>query len=298
MTFPAILFLEDGTVCKGLGFGNQSLSVGEIVFNTSMSGYQEIITDPSYAKQIIAFTHPHIGNTGTNPEDNESENIYASGVVIKDLPSHYSNWRATESLESFLESKKAIGIANVDTRQLTAKLRDHGSLKACIVPDSHDALESAKKAIEQFSGLEGLDLAKEVTTEKSYQWDEGTWPNYQDVSSDRQIVAIDFGIKKNILRLLKKHVGNVTVVNAQISFDELKDFTKGFVKTQMAQYGQLNPEEKDLEDIVQRVLGNQDEAKRLQEQLMSQKLLNFYKGNITFKVKEVNYEEFVKEVYK
>ena len=104
MTFPAILFLEDGTVYKGLGFGNQSLSVGEIVFNTSMSGYQEIITDPSYAKQIIAFTHPHIGNTGTNPEDNESENIYASGVVIKDLPSHYSNWRATESLESFLES--------------------------------------------------------------------------------------------------------------------------------------------------------------------------------------------------
>ena len=219
MTFPAILFLEDGTVYKGLGFGNQALSVGEIVFNTSMSGYQEIITDPSYAKQIIAFTHPHIGNTGTNPEDNESENIYASGVVIKDLPSHYSNWRATESLESFLESKKAIGIANVDTRQLTAKLRDHGSLKACIVPDGHDALESAKKAIEQFSGLEGLDLAKEVTTEKSYQWDEGTWPNYQDVSSERQIVAIDFGIKKNILRLLKKHVGNVTVVNAQISLD-------------------------------------------------------------------------------
>ena len=221
MTFPAILFLEDGTVCKGLGFGNQSLSVGEIVFNTSMSGYQEIITDPSYAKQIIAFTHPHIGNTGTNPEDSESENIYASGVVIKDLPSHYSNWRATESLESFLESKKAIGIANVDTRQLTAKLRDHGSLKACIVPDGYDALESAKKAIEQFSGLEGLDLAKEVTTKNSYQWDEGTWPNYEEVSNNRQIVAIDFGIKKNILRLLKQHVGNVTVVNAQISFDEL-----------------------------------------------------------------------------
>ena len=221
MTFPAILFLEDGTVYKGLGFGNQSLSVGEIVFNTSMSGYQEIITDPSYAKQIIAFTHPHIGNTGTNPEDNESENIYASGVVIKDLPSHYSNWRATESLESFLESKKAIGIANVDTRQLTSKLRDHGSLKACIFPDGHVALESAKKAIDQFTGLQGLDLAKEVTTEKPYKWDEGTWPNYQDVSSERQIVAIDFGIKKNILRLLKKHVGNVTVVNAQISFDKL-----------------------------------------------------------------------------
>ena len=221
MTFPAILFLEDGTVCKGLGFGNQSLSVGEIVFNTSMSGYQEIITDPSYAKQIIAFTHPHIGNTGTNPEDNESENIYASGVVIKDLPSHFSNWRATESLESFLEKKEAIGIANIDTRSLTAKLRDHGSLKACIAPDGPDALELAKKAIDEFSGLEGLDLAKKVSTKNSYQWDEGTWPNFEEVSNDRQIVAIDFGIKKNILRLLKKHVGNVTVVNAQISFDEL-----------------------------------------------------------------------------
>ena len=221
MTFPAILCLEDGTVFKGKGFGIQSLSVGEIVFNTSMSGYQEIITDPSYAKQIIAFTHPHIGNTGTNPEDSESDKIYASGVVIKDLPSNFSNWRATESLESFLESKKAIGIANIDTRQLTAKLRDHGSLKACIAADGPNALELAKKAIDEFDGLEGLDLAKEVSTQKAYPWEDGTWPNYQEVSSEKLIVAIDFGIKKNILRLLKKHVGNVTVVNAQISFDEL-----------------------------------------------------------------------------
>ncbi|MDB9813990.1 glutamine-hydrolyzing carbamoyl-phosphate synthase small subunit [Gammaproteobacteria bacterium] len=221
MTFPAILCLEDGTVYKGLGFGNQALSVGEIVFNTSMSGYQEIITDPSYAKQIIAFTHPHIGNTGTNAEDSESENIFASGIVIKDLPKHYSNWRATESLESFLESNKAIGIANLDTRQLTAKLRDQGSFKACIAPDGPDALELATKAIDQFSGLEGLDLAKEVSTEQDYLWEDGTWPNYEEVSSERLIVAIDFGIKRNILRLLKKHVGNVMVVNAQISFDEL-----------------------------------------------------------------------------
>ena len=221
MTFPAILCLEDGTVFKGKGFGNQSLSVGEIVFNTSMSGYQEIITDPSYAKQIIAFTHPHIGNTGTNPEDSESDKIYASGVVIKDLPSNFSNWRATESLESFLESKKAIGIANIDTRQLTAKLRDHGSLKACIAADGPNALELAKKAIDEFDGLEGLDLAKEVSTQEAYPWEDGTWPNYKEVSSEKLIVAIDFGIKKNILRLLKKHVGNVSVVNAQISFDEL-----------------------------------------------------------------------------
>jgi len=221
MTFPAILVLEDGTVYQGLGFGNKALSVGEIVFNTSMSGYQEIITDPSYAKQIIAFTHPHIGNTGTNPEDNESEYVFASGVVIKDLPKNYSNWRATESLESFLETKEAIGIANIDTRQLTAKLRDHGSLKACIVPDSDDALILANNAINQFDGLEGLDLAREVSTSKAYPWEEGTWPNYQDINSERLIVAVDFGVKKNILRLLSKHVGQVKVVNAQISFEEL-----------------------------------------------------------------------------
>ena len=221
MTFPAILVLEDGTVYQGLGFGNKVLSVGEIVFNTSMSGYQEIITDPSYAKQIIAFTHPHIGNTGTNPEDNESEHVFASGVVIKDLPKNYSNWRATESLASFLETKEAIGIANIDTRQLTAKLRDHGSLKACIVADSDDALILANNAINQFDGLEGLDLAREVSTSKAYPWEEGTWPNYQDINSERLIVAVDFGVKKNILRLLSKHVGQVKVVNAQISFEEL-----------------------------------------------------------------------------
>ena len=221
MTFPAILFLEDGTVFKGKGFGNQSLSVGEIVFNTSMSGYQEIITDPSYAKQIIAFTHPHIGNTGTNPEDSESDKIYASGVVIKDLLSNFSNWRATESLESFLESKKAIGIANIDTRELTAKLRDHGSLKACITPGDKSTLSSAKEALNQFSGLEGLDLAKEVSTNKPFSWDEGTCPNYQDVKNEKLIVAIDFGVKKNILRLLRRHVGKAEVVNAQISFEDL-----------------------------------------------------------------------------
>ena len=134
MSFPAMLVLEDGSIIEGTGFGAMEPSVGEIVFNTSMSGYQEIITDPSYAKQIIAFTHPHIGNTGINDDDSESDNIFASGIVIKDLPSHYSNWRATQSLDSFLASKKTIGISNIDTRALTAKLRDHGSLKALREP--------------------------------------------------------------------------------------------------------------------------------------------------------------------
>ena len=223
MSFPAILVLEDGTVIEGTGFGAKNPSVGEIVFNTSMSGYQEIITDPSYAKQIIAFTHPHIGNTGINDEDNESSSIFASGIVIKDLPDHFSNWRATQSLNSFLESKETIGISNIDTRELTAKLRDHGSLKACIAPGDQDSLSIAQEALNQFSGLEGLDLAKEVSTKNSFLWDEGTWPNYQEVKNEQLIVAVDFGIKRNILRLLRKHVGKVRVVNAEISFDELME---------------------------------------------------------------------------
>ena len=221
MSFPAILVLEDGSVIEGVGFGAKEKAVGEIVFNTSMSGYQEIITDPSYAKQIIAFTHPHIGNTGINDEDNESDGIFASGIVIKDLPSHFSNWRATQSLENFLESKKTIGISNIDTRALTAKLRDHGSLKACISPNNADSLLKANEALNQFDGLEGLDLAKEVSTKESFSWEEGTWPNYAQTKNEKLIVAVDFGVKKNILRLLRKHVGKVKVVNAQISFEEL-----------------------------------------------------------------------------
>ena len=221
MSFPAILVLEDGSVIEGIGFGVTNPSVGEIVFNTSMSGYQEIITDPSYAKQIIAFTYPHIGNTGINDEDNESDSIFASGIVIKDLPDHFSNWRATQSLNSFLESKKTIGISNIDTRALTAKLRDHGSLKACIAPGDKDSLSIAQEALNQFGGLEGLDLAKEVSTKNSFSWDEGTWPNYQEVKNNKLIVAVDFGVKKNILRLLRKNVGKVEVVNAEITFEEL-----------------------------------------------------------------------------
>ena len=221
MSFPAILVLEDGSIIEGIGFGAKELSVGEIVFNTSMSGYQEIITDPSYAQQIIAFTHPHIGNTGINEEDNESDSIFASGIVIKDLPKHYSSWRATQSLESFLESKKTIGISNIDTRALTAKLRDHGALKACIAPGDKNSISTVTEALNQFSGLEGLDLAKEVSTQNAFSWDEGTWPNYQEVKNEKLIVAVDFGVKKNILRLLRKHVGKVKVVNAQTSFDEL-----------------------------------------------------------------------------
>ena len=221
MSFSAILLLEDGSLMEGIGFGAKETSVGEIVFNTSMLGYQEIITDPSYAKQIIAFTHPHIGNTGINDVDNESDSIFASGIVIKDLPNHYSNWRATQSLDSFLQSKETIGISNIDTRALTAKLRDHGALKACIAPGNQDSIEDAKKVLNQFNGLKGLDLAKEVSIKESFDWEEGTWPDYQEVKNEKLIVAIDFGVKKNILRLLRRHVGYVKVVNAEITFEDL-----------------------------------------------------------------------------
>jgi len=221
MSFPAILVLEDGSCLEGVGFGSTEPSVGEIVFNTSMSGYQEIITDPSYAKQIIAFTHPHIVNTGINDEDNESDSIFASGIVIKDLPYHFSNWRATQSLSRFLELKKTIGISNIDTRALTSKLRDNGSLRACIAPGNKGSLSIAQEALSKFGGLEGLDLAKQVSTKESFYWDEGTWPNYQEVKNEKLIIAVDFGVKKNILRLLRKHVGKVQVVNAEINFDEL-----------------------------------------------------------------------------
>tara|TARA_B100000953_G_C18005724_1_gene416488 strand:- start:412 stop:1536 length:1125 start_codon:yes stop_codon:yes gene_type:complete len=221
MSFPAILVLEDGSVYEGLGFGKKDLAVGEIVFNTSISGYQEIITDPSYAKQIITFTHPHIGNTGVNIEDNESDGIYASGVVIKDLPKHFSSWRATQSLEDFFIQHDSLGIANLDTRELTSKLRESGALKACIANSEDVGLVAAREAMEKFSGLEGLDLAKEVSTKNRYSWKEGAWPHYKETNDERSVVAIDFGIKKNILRLLRKHIGIVEVVNAQISFNDL-----------------------------------------------------------------------------
>ena len=221
MSFPAILVLEDGSVYEGLGFGKKDLAVGEIVFNTSISGYQEIITDPSYAKQIITFTHPHIGNTGVNIEDNESDGIYASGVVIKDLPKHFSSWRATQSLEDFFIQHDSLGIANLDTRELTSKLRESGALKACIANSEDVGLVAAQEAMEKFSGLEGLDLAKEVSTKNRYSWKEGAWPHYKETNDERSVVAIDFGIKKNILRLLRKHIGTVEVVNAQISFNDL-----------------------------------------------------------------------------
>jgi carbamoyl-phosphate synthase small subunit len=206
---------------KGKGFGLEKIGIGEVVFNTSITGYQEIITDPSYAKQIITFTHPHIGNVGTNDEDCESNGIYASGIVIKNLSMIPSSWRSQKSLEQFCAENDCIGIANIDTRELTNILREHGSLRGCIVPDSHKAGNEVDTVLKKFSGLAGLDLAKEVSTQSSYEWDEPVWNWSQKLPNDLHIVVMDYGVKRNILRLLRTHVGLVTVVNAETSFEEV-----------------------------------------------------------------------------
>ena len=221
MSFPAILVLEDGSIFDGVGFGIEKVEIGEIVFNTSMTGYQEIITDPSYKKQIITFTHPHIGNTGINDEDMESSKIHASGIVVKEFSENPSSWRSSSSLEDFLIKQNVIAISGIDTRKLTNHLRENGSMGCCIAASSKCTIDQAHKNAIDFDGLEGLDLAKEVSTSEKYIWEEGTWPDYKKTSSNINIVAYDFGIKRNILRLLAEHVGKVTVVNAQTSFDDV-----------------------------------------------------------------------------
>ena len=219
--FPAYLYLENGELYSGIGFGIKKYETAEVVFNTALSGYQEIITDPSYAKQIITFTNPHIGNTGINEEDNEASSIYASGIVIRSLTDIPSSWRSTTSLQDFLIKNNSIGISGIDTRKLVNTLRETGSQRAIIAANDSLNPKDAKKELEKFSGLGGLDLAKVVSTKDSYTWDEGVWPDFNKTSSDFHIVAIDFGIKENILRLLAEHVGKITVVNAQILIEEI-----------------------------------------------------------------------------
>lgn len=220
-TFGATLYLENGLYFKGNGFGKEKVGIGEVVFNTSITGYQEIITDPSYAKQIITFTHPHIGNVGTNLEDSESQGIYASGIVVKDLAYIPSSWRSKQSLDLFCKQNDCVGIANIDTRQLTNVLRSQGSLRGCIIPDSLRQKNQPDKIFSIFSGLAGLDLAKEVSTKSSYLWDEPVWRFEGELANDLNIVVIDFGVKRNILRLLRTYVGKVTVVNAQSTYEEV-----------------------------------------------------------------------------
>ena len=221
---PAVLALEDGTVFRGISVGARGNTTGEVVFNTAMTGYQEILTDPSYCRQIVTLTYPHVGNTGTTPEDLESSSIYAAGLVIRDLPVLHSNWRATESLGEFLTRSKVVAIAEIDTRKLTRLIRERGAQAGCIMTgeniDEADAIRAARK----FPGLKGMDLAKVVTTRRHYQWNDGTIWRVDSRSPRPQsrlhVVAYDFGIKRNILRLLADHGCRVTVVSAQTSSDQ------------------------------------------------------------------------------
>ena len=198
MSFPAILALEDGSIFHGEAFGIEKKAVGELVFNTSMSGYQEIMTDPSYNRQIITFTHPHIGNTGINKEDYESPTVFAEGFVIRDFCNLPSNHRSSENLETFLINNNSIAISNIDTRHLTNHLREKGALRSCIAPTSLCSENEAVALANDFEGLEGLDLAQVVSTKKNYKWSEGIWPNCLESSGNFHIVAYDYGIKKNI----------------------------------------------------------------------------------------------------
>lgn len=230
-TKAAVLVLEDGSVFHGRSIGADGLSVAEVVFNTAMTGYQEILTDPSYAKQMVTLTYPHIGNTGTNPEDVESANIWAAGLIIRDLPIIASNWRKTHSLQEYLVENNVQAIADIDTRKLTRILRTKGALSGCIIAGSQseekDAIEEGLAQAKNFSGLKGLDLAKEVCTKESYQWDQTSWElvdGFSTLVTDKQIyhvVAYDFGVKRNILRMLADRGCRLTVVPAQTSAKEV-----------------------------------------------------------------------------
>jgi len=218
----ALLALEDGSLFYGESIGVPGQAVGEVVFNTAMTGYQEILTDPSYARQIVTLTYPHIGNTGANPEDMESGGVYATGLVIRDLPLAHSNFRAAESLPEFMRRHELVGIAGIDTRRLTRLLREKGAQNGCILAVEKGGKldrKAALKAARAFPGLKGMDLAKVVTTRKSYMWDEGLWElgkGYAKPEPARfHVVAYDYGIKRNILRMLAARGCRLTVVPAQ-----------------------------------------------------------------------------------
>ena len=224
MRTSALLALEDGTVYHGESIGAIGQSVGEVVFNTSMTGYQEILTDPSYCRQIVTLTYPLIGNVGVNTEDEESTNIYASGLIIRDLSPVVSNWRSEEALDSYLERHNVVGLAGIDTRALTRRLRDKGAMKGCIVAGDDIDINTAIAAAQGFDGLKGMDLAKVVSTEQSYEWDKSCWHlsgESQAVAERFHVVAYDFGAKSNILRMLVERGCRLTVVPAQTSAEDV-----------------------------------------------------------------------------
>jgi carbamoyl-phosphate synthase small subunit len=222
-TKPAILVLADGTVFRGISIGAEGSSVGEVVFNTSMTGYQEILTDPSYCKQIVTLTCPHIGNVGVNEEDVESRQVFASGLIIRDLSLTVSNFRATRSLPDYLKASNVVAIAGIDTRKLTRILREKGAQNGCIATD--EDVEAALAEARSFAGLAGMDLAQVVTCEKSYEWSQREWAlgeGYREaVETKHHVVAYDFGVKRNILRKLVERDCRVSVVPAQTPVAEV-----------------------------------------------------------------------------
>jgi len=221
---PAVLVLADGSVFHGQSIGADGLSVGEVVFNTAMSGYQEILTDPSYASQIVTLTYPHIGNTGTNSVDAEAERSFVSGLVIRDLPLLASNWRSEQNLGDWLIEREIVAIADIDTRKLTRILREKGAQNGCLMAGNIN-IANAEAALKDFPGLKGLDLAREVSDSSGYEWTEGSWALdekcWNTGTEELHVVAYDFGIKRNILRMLVDRGCRVTVVPAETPAEEV-----------------------------------------------------------------------------
>ena len=231
LTKPALLLLEDGSLFHGESIGTDGQTVGEVVFNTALTGYQEILTDPSYCSQIITLTYPHIGNTGTNDDDEESSSIHASGLVIRDLPLLASNWRNQRPLQAYLRDNGVVAIAGIDTRRLTRILREKGAQSGCIIAGDDLDQNAALQAAKAFPGLKGMDLAKEVSTRTPYEWAQGSWsldggmpqaPHPIEEHLPLHVVAYDYGIKRNILRMLVDRGCRVTVVPAQTPAAEVR----------------------------------------------------------------------------
>jgi len=225
MTSPALLALADGSLFRGVAIGAEGETVGEVVFNTAMSGYQEILTDPSYSRQIVTLTYPHIGNTGCNAADTESSKVHAAGLVIRDLPLAASNWRCEEALDAYLRRNNIVGIAEIDTRRLTRILRDKGAQNGCLVAGANISEDDAIAAAKAFPGLKGMDLAKVVSVKERYSWREGSYDldkaAFVAPPLRLRVVAFDYGIKRNILRMLVDRGCDVTVVPAETPASEV-----------------------------------------------------------------------------
>lgn len=222
---PALLALADGRIFRGRSIGAAGKTVGEVVFNTAMTGYQEILTDPSYARQIVTLTYPHIGNTGVNPEDVESRRVWADGLIIRDLPRLHSNWRATMSLSDYLQRENVVAISDLDTRELTRHIRDHGAQGGAIVTGPNLDPDKAVALANEFPGLAGMDLARVVSRDATKEWQGSTWTlgsGYQESPEARfHVVAYDFGVKRNILRLLAERGCRLTVVPAETPAEDV-----------------------------------------------------------------------------